>query len=147
MTGPAFMKAADFFKANNFQNPKRITETAFQIAHNTDRPAFEWQQDVRPEMTPEFGLWMTALRGQRNWLDVIDFENLLGPVDAETVIFVDVAGGIGSQCALLKQRLPNLPGRVILQELPAMLVHALPTEGVEKTEYNFLLEQPVKGKY
>lgn len=91
---------------------------------------------------------MTALRGQRKWLDVLDFEALIktdAVIDAETPVFVDVGGGIGSQCAILKEKLPNLPGRVILQDLPVVLEHALSTEGVEITAHNFWCEQPVKG--
>lgn len=95
---------------------------------------------------------MTALRGQQTWLDVIAFESLIKGngaeatvIDPETPVFVDVGGGIGSQCAILKSKLPNLPGRVILQDLPVVLQHALPTEGVEVTAHNFWTEQPVKG--
>lgn len=95
---------------------------------------------------------MPVLRGQTNWLDIIDFEALIkangtddATIDPETPVFVDVGGGIGSQCAILKAKLPNLPGRVILQDLPVVLQHALPTEGVEITAHNFWTEQPVKG--
>lgn len=94
---------------------------------------------------------MTALRGRRNWLDVVDFPALVGaPTGAEKeetpVLFVDVGGGIGSQCALLKDRLPDLPGRVVLQDLPIVVQHALPTEGVENMSHDFWNEQPVKGE-
>lgn len=95
---------------------------------------------------------MTALRGQTTWLDVLDFEALIkgneagdAVIDAETPVFVDVGGGIGSQCAILKGKLPDLPGRVILQDLPLVLEHALSTEGVEITAHNFWCEQPVRG--
>lgn len=92
------------------------------------------------------------LRGHTTWLDVLDFEALIkadgtddAVIDPETPIFVDVGGGIGSQCAILKKKLPDLPGRVILQDLPVVLQHALSTEGVEITAHNFWTEQPVKG--
>ena len=150
---PAVIKAPDFFRDTKFQNPDNVTKTPFQIVNNTDRPAFEWAHQHRPDLIPDFGLWMTALRGQKTWLDVIDFEALIkgnGTDDAvvadDTPVFVDVGGGIGSQCAILKAKLPNLPGRVILQDLPVVLQHALPTEGVEITAHNFWTEQPVKGR-
>lgn len=93
---------------------------------------------------------MTALRGQTTWLDVLDFEALITgggapAIDAETPVFIDVGGGIGSQCAILKAKLPDLPGRVILQDLPVVITHALDTEGVENTAHNFWTEQPIKG--
>lgn len=129
-----------------------MVRTPFQIANNTDRPAFEWAHDNRPDLIADFGLWMTALRGQATWLDVLDFEGLITgggapAIDAETPVFVDVGGGIGSQCAILKAKLPGLPGRVILQDLPVVITHALDTEGVENTAHNFWTEQPIKGMY
>ena len=130
-----------------------MVKTPFQLVNNTDRPAFEWAHQHRPDLIAEFGLWMTALRGQRTWLDVIDFEALIkftgaarAAINAETPVFVDVGGGIGSQCAILKTKLPKLPGRVILQDLPVVIQHALHTEGVENTAHDFWTEQPVKGK-
>lgn len=82
-------------------------------------------------------------------MDVVDFEALVkadgAVIDAETPVFVDVGGGIGSQCANFKTKLPSLPGRVILQDLPVVLEHALDTKGVEISAHNFWTEQPVKG--
>lgn len=150
---PAVIKAPDFFKKTRFRNPDSNVNTPFQVAHNTDKPSVEWVYDHRPDIIAEFGIWMTALRGRQTWLDVIDFESLIkgngaeaSVIDPETPVFVDVGGGIGSQCAILKSKLPNLPGRVILQDLPVVLRHALPTEGVELTAHNFWTEQPVTGR-
>lgn len=127
-------------------------KTPFQLANNTDQPAIEWTHENRPDIIADFGIWMMALRGQTKWLDVLDFEALVkgdgsddAVIDAETPLFVDVGGGIGSQCAIFKERLPNLPGRVILQDLPVVLQHALTTEGVEILAHNFWCEQPIKG--
>ncbi|KAI3394966.1 hypothetical protein diail_2024 [Diaporthe ilicicola] len=149
---PAVIKAPDFFKDTGFQNPDNVVKTPFQLVNNTDRPAFEWAHQHRPDLVAEFGLWMTALRGRTTWLDVLDFEALIKAnadadvaINADTPVFVDVGGGIGSQCALFKKKLPHLPGRVILQDLPIVIQHALPTDGVENTAHDFWGEQPVKG--
>lgn len=148
---PAVIEAPKFFKSTAFQNPENVTQTPFQIVNNTDLPAFQWAHLNRPDLVAEFGLWMTALRGRTAWLDVLDFEALVNKggvvVDAETPLFVDVGGGIGSQCALLKSKLPGLPGKVILQDLPIVIQHALPTPGVENMAHDFWGEQPVKGKF
>lgn len=148
------IKAPDFFRETRFQNPNNEVRTPFQIVNNTDQPAIEWTHENRPDIVADFGIWMMALRGQTTWLDVLDFEALIkadatgdAAIDAETPVFVDVGGGIGSQCAILKAKLPDLPGRVILQDLPVVLQHALDTEGVEITAHNFWCEQPVRGMY
>lgn len=62
---PALLKAPEFYKTTKFRDPDSMTESPFQLAHNTDRPAFEWTHEHRPDMIPEFGLWMPALRGSR----------------------------------------------------------------------------------
>jgi demethylsterigmatocystin 6-O-methyltransferase len=123
-----------------------VVKTPFQIAFNTELPAFVWLGG-NAELVADFGLWMTAVHnGQKTWLDVIDFQDLVKGSDPETPIFVDIGGGIGGQCALLKGKLPSLAGRVILQDLPFVIDHALPTEGVEKTGFDFWGEQPIKGE-
>ncbi|KAK9423665.1 putative O-methyltransferase domain-containing protein [Seiridium unicorne] len=143
---PCFQVAPKFWAEKKYANPTNVVDTPFQVAFKTELPAFLWLQG-NAELVADFGLWMTAVHnGQKTWLDVVDFESLVQGSDAETPVFVDIGGGIGSQCAILKAKFPNLPGRVILQDLPVVVEqYALPTEGVEKTAFDFWGEQPVKG--
>jgi len=83
---------------------------------------------------------------KKTWLDVFDFAGYVKGSSAESLIFVDVGGGMGQQCALLKKIHPQVPGRIVLQDQPFVLPHAIPVEGVEKEEYDFWSEQPLKGK-
>lgn len=126
-----------------------MVDTPFQAAFKTDLPAFVWVQS-RPDLVADFGLWMTALHdGRKTVLDGVDFEGLIGSsgITSETPVFVDVGGGIGSQCALLKSKIPNLKGRVILRDQPTVIKNALPLEGVEKIAFDFWNEQPIKGGF
>lgn len=59
---------------------------------------------------------------------------------------MDVGGGIGHQCALLKQTIPNLQGRVVLQDMAHAIPHAILTPGVENNIIDMWEGQPVKGK-
>jgi hypothetical protein len=80
------------------------------------------------------------------WLSVISFESEYAQsVGSETPIFVDVGGGNGQQCVLLKKRFPSLKGRVILQDRPTVLDRAVVGDSIEKMPYDYLTEQPVKG--
>lgn len=74
-------------------------------------------------------------------------ENFCRDSDENACLFVDIGGGVGHQCAALKAHLSKagFQGRVVLQDLPMAIEHALPTEGVEKTVFDFLGEQPIKG--
>lgn len=123
-----------------------MLKSPFQLAFHTDLPAFVWAQS-KPQLVHDFGLWMGTLHdGQKTWLDVCDFKRLVNGSTPETPIFVDIGGGLGHQCALLKT-IPDLVGRVVLQDLPQAIEHALPTAGVEKMVFDFWGEQPIKGQY
>jgi len=126
-----------------------VLHSPFQIAHQTDLPAFVWAvTHAPPEMVQDFQMWMTAVYGSRqtSWLDVFDVAKHVEGTGPEDVIFVDVAGGVGHQCALLKERYKELEGRVILQDLPIVIPQAIPTPGVETQGIDMWQGQPVKGK-
>lgn len=92
---------------------------------------------------------MTALHdGRKTWLDVVDFPSLIkaSEIANEGPAFVDVGGGIGSQCALLRAKLPHLAGHIILQDLPVVIDNALALDRVEKMPFDFWNEQPIKSE-
>lgn len=64
---------------------------------------------------------------------------------SEKPVFVDVGGGTGQQCVAIKEKFPDLPGKVILQDLPAVVAGAKLPEGMEAMAYDFFTPQPVKG--
>jgi hypothetical protein len=62
-----------------------------------------------------------------------------------SVMLVDVGGGFGHQAKLLKDTFPNIPGRLIVQDL-----HQMKGEDIAEIEFqahDFYQEQPVKGMY
>lgn len=81
------------------------------------------------------------------WLDAVDFgsEMSAGLSSPKQVAFVDVGGGNGQQIAALKAKLPDLQGRLVLQDRLVVLEKALEVEGMEKMSYDYLTEQPVKS--
>ena len=82
-----------------------------------------------------------------NWLDVIAFDTEIAKdAKPEDVVFVDVGGGNGSQCAALKKAYPDLEGRIILQDRHAVLEKALKIDGIETMTHDILAEQPVNSK-
>lgn len=81
------------------------------------------------------------------WLDVVDFKTEMGKdLASSDVAFVDVGGGNGQQCASLRQKFPDLQGRIVLQDRPDVLKIALPVDNMEKMDYDYLTEQPVKSE-
>ena len=63
------------------------------------------------------------------------------------MFLVDVAGGKGHDVSSLRARFPNLPGRLVLQDLPRTLEDLTPRDGIEIMPHNVFTEQPIKGRY
>lgn len=82
------------------------------------------------------------------WLNVYPFEKECKELNLkpEDVMFVDVGGNIGHQSRLLKETFPNLPGRVINEDLAITLQGAAPCKGVENITQNFFEPQAIKGR-
>lgn len=142
-TMPSLQAAPEFLQDTQYANPSDMLHTPFQRGFNTDKPRFVWFQG-QPDLSANFGVWMTAQHDRNmTWLDVVDFRKLVQGAGPDDVIFVDVGGGIGHQCAVLRSRYPNLPGRIILQDSASVVDRALPTAGVEAAVHDFWTAQPV----
>ncbi|MCJ1400195.1 hypothetical protein MMC11_003399 [Xylographa trunciseda] len=142
---PIYQCLPSFLAANKYANIASSTDGPFQTAHHTPLPVFIWLQQ-QPDNLHWFNQWMAAQRdGLPTWLSVFPLEAQAAGLDPEGTLFVDVGGGIGHQCQLLKATHPTLPGRVILQDLPQTLAHALPIDGVVQQAHDFFTPQPVLG--
>lgn len=87
-----------------------------------------------------------TIQREGEWLDVFPLEQYLGAdVKAETPVFVDVGGSFGQQCARLRAKYSDLPGKVICQDLAATVEHAPQIPGVEFMEQDFFQANAVKG--
>lgn len=79
------------------------------------------------------------------WLDVYPVEEMARSPGPEEPLFVDVGGGLGHQCIALRERFPHLKGRVILQDIPQTLTHAIHHDEVEIMVQDFFQPQAIKG--
>jgi demethylsterigmatocystin 6-O-methyltransferase len=138
-----------FLAETKYQLPVDNAHTTYQMANNTDLPAFvHAMKTSSPEKLQRFGLWMQANKASLpQWLDTIPFEKLCANDDPEKPIFVDVGGSIGHQSVAVKTKYPALPGRIIYQDLPPVIAHGLQVPGVESMVYDFFQEQPIKGDF
>ena len=83
--------------------------------------------------------------GTPDWLSVYPLDIEARSLDPERALFVDLGGGLGHQCRLLRERYPDVNGRVILQDRPEVLNSAPPIDGVEFVAQDFFQEQGIKG--
>ncbi|KAK3390881.1 S-adenosyl-L-methionine-dependent methyltransferase [Podospora didyma] len=143
---PCLQATPKFLEDTGYANPTDVLHSPFQIAFQTDKPAFGWAVE-HPEIMANFQTWMREWHDntKATWLDVFDFAAHAKGSTPETLLFVDVAGGHGQQCALLKMVHPQIPGRFVLEDLPSVVPHAKVVNGVEKLGFDLWAEQPLKG--
>lgn len=141
-----YQETPAYLKQIGYKNPTDETSTAFHFAYQTKTHPFQWMVE-HPEQLDHFNRYM-ALRRQAelSWLSVYPVrEETAGLTDPERPLYVNVGGGIGHQCAQFKEKYPDIPGRVVLQDLPSTVDQALPTPGVENLAHDFFQPQPIKG--
>ncbi|KAI0968359.1 S-adenosyl-L-methionine-dependent methyltransferase [Xylaria arbuscula] len=148
---PAINAIPQFLRENKsatLSDPKNIP---WHQGQDTTDPIFKWIND-RPEVLKSFMGWMAGQRdGLPTFFSAVDFEEEFAKgADESTPVFVDVGGSMGHQCVALRQRYPNLVGRVILQDLPETIERVkknpLPGfEGIEVFVHDFFKPQPLQG--
>lgn len=137
-------------KRTGYKDPVDELHTAFQDAWNTSLHAFQWFGE-NPGHLAHFNEYMALRRRpELSWLSVYPVIQRVQGWDAKDnsrAIYVNIGGGIGHQCKQFKEKYSNLPGRVILQDLPHSIAEALPTPGVENMEHDFFQPQPITGEF
>ena len=108
--------------------------------------------DRNPDQRRYFDDYMAVRRkGLATWHETFPMATVLGPGakrDEDAVLLVDVGGNWGHEIVSFHAAYPDLPGRLVLQDLPAMIEKVAvenPPKGVELMQYDFLTPQPVKG--
>ncbi|KAJ6084265.1 S-adenosyl-L-methionine-dependent methyltransferase [Penicillium sp. IBT 16267x] len=135
-----------FFQATNYANPEDAWGTPFQFAYNTKDHHFDWLQKNLEDLHA-FNTLMSLNRQIEGvqWFDFYPVEEKL-QVPADRVRLVDVGGGVGHDVTRFKERFPDLPGRLIVEDLPSAIqgIKAPLGEGIEAIGYDMFTEQPVK---
>jgi hypothetical protein len=124
-------------------------QTLFKYAHGFDKIFGMLEQN--PEQKEAFDDYMASRRltNQPQWFETYPAAESLRDVrdSPDSVLLVDVGGGPGQEMSRFRQRHPDVPGRIILQDLPLTLnrIEKIP-EGIEPMEHDFFNPQPVKGE-
>ncbi|KAI9926344.1 hypothetical protein MW887_004108 [Aspergillus wentii] len=141
---PTLSKLPEYLRLHNYSNPKEYSRSPMQWA--VGKSQFEWMNEHKEQQTT-FNSYMSSRReGKPSWFDVYPIESLIQEAVpcAEMPFIVDVGGNQGHDLAKLRDRYPNHPGRLILQDLPK-IVAPVDRPGIETMGYSFLDPQPVKG--
>lgn len=113
---------------------------------------FEWMPK-HPKVLQDFNISMASQHHTRTpWYDIypLEAEVRVGGQDPGEVFLIDIGGGSGEQSKSIRKSLPNLKGRIILQDLAPTLERALASSEYqgqfEVMVHDFFKPQPVKGK-
>lgn len=145
------MALPDFLKKTNYQNPTSPTDTAFQMGYETDMGFFGYVQQ-EPLTAKQFNNHMSVYaQGRVRWMDPGFYpvqEQLIDGVTigGDDVLLVDVGGSFGHDISDFRRKWPGVPGRLVLQDLPEVVVSVKDLHpSIDVTGHDFFTEQPVKG--
>jgi hypothetical protein len=122
------------------------------LQHVFGKTMFPWLA-ANPPRKRNFDNYMQARQhsSEPKWFDIYDVESELAAnpkLDTQEVLLVDVGGGKGHDVAKFADRFPNLPGKLVLQDLPQTFESglAVSSEKADIMGHDFFTEQPVKGR-
>lgn len=129
--------------------PKTPQETAFAYAEKAT--LFEWMKE-KPEQRKNFDNYMAGRRKEMlRWFEIFPVtEKLTAGLrsDPKNALIVDIGASHGHDLVRFKERVNDLPGRFILQDLPET-INSIPNPlpGIELMIYDFFTPQPVIGMF
>jgi demethylsterigmatocystin 6-O-methyltransferase len=145
LCGPLYQELPTFLAKTNYLDVTDNLHTVWQDAFKTDKDPFQLMME-NPEKAENFNRYMAHRRKDMpTWLNVFPVEQYTKNWDPNGVVFVDIGGNVGHVCAELKAKYPELPGKVVLQDLPHAITMALETPGVENMIHDAFTPEPIKG--
>jgi hypothetical protein len=145
-------KFSEWAEKNDWKTPAGIAGGPLQMAYNTELNFFAHLQ-ANPPYGEQFNSLMGGYhQGRASWMDSNFYpvkERLFDgfdTADKDAAMIVDIGGNMGHDLAEFHRKHPDVPGRLVLQDLPVIIgqIKSL-DEKVERMEYDFYTEQPVKG--
>lgn len=112
---------------------------------------FDYFKD-NPTRGSNFNVFMEGHQeGKRNWLDIYPLQDRLAHnlnEEENAVLLVDIGGGVGHDLRDFGNRRGSMPGRLVLQDLPAIIseVDSSKKPAVEAMAYDYYTPQPIEGK-
>ncbi|GAP92083.1 putative sterigmatocystin 8-o-methyltransferase protein [Rosellinia necatrix] len=151
ITSQGSLNLPAWLQSIQYRYPVGILPTAWTSAVPTEMDPYAWLADNPWALKLAQAHMMVQRDGRPSFFDALDFEKRFAQdTTSSTILFVDVGGGSGSQSLAFRQRYPNLPGRVLLQDRPEVVRQVKPmladSGNIESEVYDFsTTPQPVQG--
>lgn len=150
-TSAGSMKFHEFSRERGWKNPEDGNDTSMMKAYGTSMNFFSWLQ--HQGYGHHFSDHMGGRRlGRIPWMNSKLYpvqQRLIQGADTDPgrAFLVDIGGGAGHDLIEFRQHYPDAPGKLILQDLPAVLKQVEDLDpAIVCMEYDFFEEQPVKGR-
>lgn len=108
-----------FLQDRLYQNPIDKDDSPFMHAYGTKLHYFDWlNQPGMEDRAQAFANHMSFKDMGKKWFQMTDVKAIFNnPTDAEAVLMVDIGGNQGHDLIGFHEAYPELPGRLILQDL------------------------------
>ncbi|OQE06781.1 hypothetical protein PENVUL_c016G08296 [Penicillium vulpinum] len=139
-----------WLKQNAYQSPTNGIDCPFTTGYNTKLAFYEWlhANPHNPSLASQFAGVMSAYRqNSKSWMDGDSYplhDRLIceARTGKDDVFLVDVGGSVGHDLLELRRKWPSLPGKLILQDLPAVVENVGILEDIQVMAYDFFTTQP-----
>ncbi|KAI5464462.1 S-adenosyl-L-methionine-dependent methyltransferase [Mariannaea sp. PMI_226] len=150
---PTFQGLPEFLAKTDYRVPIDGNNGPVQYGLKTDKPFFGFLQE-NARLGSAFNNFMAGYAKARpRWVDFYPVKDRLGsliePGNTESgPLLVDVGGGLGHELSGLHKKYPDLPGQLVLQDLPSVIEEAnasgrLPG-AIKAVAHDFFQPQPAE---
>lgn len=135
----------EYFHVNGWNNPGDGLDGPFQFALGTDAHYFDFLS-THPYYGQAFNtvMGMSFRRRGKDWFKFFPVEERLRVSRTSDPLIVDVGGGQGEDLKKFQEHFSDLPGKLILQDLRAVIEGAKDLSGIEVQSHDFFQKQPVQ---
>ncbi|KAF5858209.1 hypothetical protein ETB97_004712 [Aspergillus alliaceus] len=151
---PGIQKVPEYLQVIGYKNPEDPLFAPLQYANHIKQDGFSWLCE-NPAALTRFNAYMEGQRADRpHWADWFPIQDQIlagAHKGLDGPLLVDIGGGRGHDLLGFKQRFPDVPGKLVLEDLPTVIDEArsaldLDGNGIDAVGYDFFAqEQPVQG--
>ena len=144
---PDYLAMTGFKSVNSNPGPFEHHTGAHE---HREQGMFEWLMS-NPPMLANWNAFMSGRRTDRKqWHEMFAADHIIlegASSDDDAVLLVDIGGGEGQDAEAFRAEFSDIPGKVILQDLPKVInnIEELDVR-VVRMSHDFFTPQPVKGK-